>query len=145
MTKTVNRASYKSLQVSLEQLYFTVNGQKIHCFSDTPHLLKGLGNNFRKYNIKIGNCLVSWKFVENFYQRDQLKTISLAPKLTSKHEVKEEFSDMRVKVAVKVFSRTVAAGLYTHSTLGFYLQKLCTLLSSFIKLIGYLTASTVVP
>lgn len=90
----------------------------IKIFYDTPHLLKSIRNNLGKYDLKVGNNVVSWKYIEMFYEKDQQQNIKIAPKLSRKYIVKEGFSDMWVNLAAHVLSRIVAAGILTHTTLG---------------------------
>lgn len=102
---TINKAVYKGHGVTADHPSFSVDYHKVYSFFD-PHLLKSLRNDFRKYDIKIDNNIMSWKYV------DQLQSIRLAPKLTIKHIEKQALSDMRVSVAAQALSCTVAAGIF---------------------------------
>ncbi|XP_063859154.1 uncharacterized protein LOC135100120 [Scylla paramamosain] len=62
------------------------------------------------------NCLTKLQEA-NLIPKDKMN-IRLAPKLTDKHIYCNTFDKMRVCMATQVFSRTVAAGIDTHSSLG---------------------------
>lgn len=119
----VHRSMFRNLGATNNNPSFSVNNQSIHTFYDSPHLLKSLRNTLRKYNIKLGNNVVSWKHVVNFFENDSKQKLKLAPKLTQRHIHKQGFSDMRVNLAAQVFSRTVAAGMYTQATFGILPQE----------------------
>ena len=95
----------------------------MHYFYDSPHLLKSLRNTIKKYKLNIGGNVISWDHVVNFFLKDHEQKIRLAPKLTKKHMCEEGFSKMRVSLAAQVMSRTVAAGIYTHSIAGLLPQE----------------------
>jgi hypothetical protein len=52
----------------------------------------------------------SWKYIEEFYSKDQLLKNRIAPKLTKSHLQPTNFEKMRVKFATQVLSASVAAG-----------------------------------
>ena len=81
---------------------------------DPPHLLKCTRNNLKNHDIEIDGVKVSWKHIFNFYKKDRLMDIRLAPKLTPKHIIENNFQKMKVCLAAQVFSRSVAAGMYLH-------------------------------
>ena len=85
---------------------------------DTPHLLKSVRNNLMKYNFCTDSGVVKWQYIQEFYKSDKAMNIRLAPKLSDKHVYCNTFEKMRVRLASQVLSRTVAAGIYTHSVLG---------------------------
>lgn len=114
-----NRSVYRALQLTTEKPVFSVNDEAIHWFYDAPHLLKSLRNNLRKYDLKVQDNIVSWRYIEQFYAKDREQGIRLAPKLADHHLEKRGFSDMKVKYAAQILSRTVAAGVYTHAALGY--------------------------
>lgn len=114
-----NRAVFKALHMTEDKPVFSVNNVDIHLLYDAPHLLKSVRNNLRKYDLQVGEKLVSWHYVRDFYDKDKHQGIRLAPKLTDSHIEKCGYSDMKVKYAAQIFSRTVAAGVYTHASLGY--------------------------
>lgn len=136
-----NRALFKALQMTHEKPVFSVDNVDIHWFNDAPHLLKSVRNNLRKYDAKVAEKTVSWRHVRGFYEKDKNQGIKLAPKLTDPHIEKRGYSDMKVKFAAQIFSRTVAAGVYTHASLrilpseavytGEFLQNMDKLFDSF--------------
>lgn len=119
----VNRAVFKSLKMTTEEPFFCVNNIQVHWFYDAPHLLKSVRNNMRKYNLNVENAVVSWRYVKQFYEKDKEQDIRLAPKVGMQHIEKHGYSDMKVKLAAQVLSRTVAAGVFTHASLGLLPQE----------------------
>lgn len=114
-----HRSLFNSLSMTNESPEFVINGKRIHFFfHDSPHL-KSLRNNFRKYNLKMEENVLSWDHIDKFFKVDQTQEIRLAPKLTHLHIFKHGYSDMRVNLAAQEFSRTVSAGLHCHSVSGF--------------------------
>ncbi|KAE9523725.1 hypothetical protein AGLY_015866 [Aphis glycines] len=84
----------KKVFVSPSRPYFYVNEQKVIYMFDPPHLLKSTRNMFFKHN-----------FINT-------------PKLTHAHIYPGPFEKMRVYLAAKVFSHTVAATMQTNQSLG---------------------------
>lgn len=107
----------KLLSVSVEDPYITLNGEKIYFFFDTPHLLKCLRNNFKKYDFLHEDKICSWSHVVNFHAIDSKQIPRMAPKLTKKSIILPPFSPMRVCLATNVFSHSVHAGILCNVTL----------------------------
>ena len=63
-------------------------------FYDPPHLLKNVRNNLKKADLKVGDNMVSWQHIVDFYNIDKVQMIQLAPKLTDKHIQLPPFSAM---------------------------------------------------
>ena len=119
----VHRSLFQTLGMTKEDPSFIVNEERVHFFYDSPHLLKSLRNTILKYRLKAGGKVISWEHIKNFYLKDHELKIRLAPKLTNKYMCEEGFSKMRVSLAAQVMSRTVAAGIYTHSIAGLLPQE----------------------
>ena len=113
----VNRKLYKSLGVTTEKPYFCINDNKIWCMHDAPHLLKSVRNNLATYTIKSNDKLYKWAHIQDFFNKDSLLSIRLAPKLKKAHVNLSKFSKMRVNLAVQTLSRSVAAGMNIMATL----------------------------
>ncbi|KAF0706122.1 histone H1-II-like [Aphis craccivora] len=90
--------------------FFFVNGRKIFYVFDVPHLLKSTRNIFFKYQLTFLNSTTSKKHLVDFFESDQGLN-RLAPKLTEVHINPGPFQKMKVKLANKIFSKTVAAGM----------------------------------
>lgn len=101
----------KMLEITTDSPYFTVKEQQIAYFIDPPHAIKATRNNFYKHNIIYNDKLISWKFIEQFYEKDQKNQMRLAPKLTESHITPTNFERMQVRYATQILSATVAAGL----------------------------------
>ena len=113
-----NRSVFSKLDIFPISPGIIHNGEDIYFMYDSPHLLKSVRNNFMKYNISIDNDTAKWHYIRSFYEKDKKMSIRLAPRLTDKHIYCNTFDKMRVCMATQVFSRTVAAGIDTHSSLG---------------------------
>ena len=98
--------------------YFMHIGHKVYVFSDPPHLVKNVRNNLKKHGFNVDGNLVQWKHIEDFYLADSKLPIRMAPKLTSKHIELRPFASLSVKLATKVVSDSVAAGITTMVNLG---------------------------
>ena len=113
--KGVHRSLFNTLGMTPENPSFEINGERVHFFYDSPHLLKSLRNTLLKYDIKIGGKVISWEYIQKFFTIDHGQKIRLAPKLTKRYMCEDGFSKMQVSLATQVMSGTVAAGIYTHS------------------------------
>ena len=114
-----HRGLYTKLGATIEEPYFdhTHNDIESRIFTlwDTPHLLKSLRNNLINHDIQVGGIVVSWgpfRYLHEIQQQHP-KEFRMAPKLTSKHIQPNKFEKMRVFLATRVFSNTVAAALQT--------------------------------
>ena len=90
-----------------------VDGRKIFIFYDPLHLLKNVRNNLKKADLQVGDNMVSWQHIVDFYNFDKSQKIQMAPKLKDKHIDLPPFGSMRVNLAAQVLSHTVAAGIST--------------------------------
>ena len=113
-----NRQMFDIFGVSVDVPYVDVGGELVHFMYDPPHLVKCLRNNFMKYDFMFSGHRVCWQYIADFYNRDSRQKLKLAPKLTAKHFHLPPFAAMRVRLATQVFSHSVAAGIYTHVSLG---------------------------
>ena len=68
-------------------------------------------NNLKKADTKVGDKIVSWQHIVDFYNIDKGQTIQLPPKLKDKHIELPPFSAMRVNLAAQVSRHSVAAGI----------------------------------
>lgn len=60
------------------------NNEQIFFMYDTPHLIKGIGDNYIKYRCCMDGEIGKWEHIEFFYGKDKDLSIRLAPKLTYK-------------------------------------------------------------
>ena len=61
--------------------------------------------------MEVGDNMVSWLHIVDFYNIDKGQMIQLAPKLTDKHIQFPPFSAMWVNLAAQILSHSVAAGI----------------------------------
>ena len=80
-------------------------------FYDPQHLLKNVRNNLKKADLKVGDNMVSWQHIVDFYNIDKGQMMQLAPKLTDKHILLPPFLAMWVNLAAQILSHSVAAGI----------------------------------
>ena len=59
----------------------------------------------------MGEKIVSWQHIVDFYNIDKMQMIQMAPKLKERHIELPPFSAMRVNLAAQVLSHSVAAGI----------------------------------
>ena len=85
--------------------------KQVFVFYDPPHLLKNVRSNLKKADMKVGDKIVSWQHIVDFYNIDKGQTIQLAPKLKDKHLELPPFSAMRMNLAAQVLRHSVAAGI----------------------------------
>lgn len=71
-----------------------------------------------RYNFFINGCEVKWQYIKDFYEKDSIMSLCLAPKLSPKHIYCNNFEKMHVCLAAEVFSRSVAAGIHTYIEFG---------------------------
>jgi len=108
--------------------------RKIYFFSDVPHLMKTLRNNFenshghnKTRNLMLSELEISWQHIVDRYTQDLgmnrgAPGLRMLPKLTEDHITLSPRLRMRVYLAVQVLSKSVADGLkqqnrpYTAST-----------------------------
>lgn len=103
--------------VTHENPYFVVRDKKIFYMFDVPHLFKSLRNNLLNYNFLFQGKVASWQHIITFYNKDKQQNLRLAKNLTDAHLFPNGFQKMKVKLAVQIFSHTVASSLFTYVSL----------------------------
>ena len=74
------------------------------------YLLKNIRNNLKNHGFAQVESAIKLSFIEAFYEFDKDLSIRMAPKLTENHIYLKPFTSMRVNLAAKVLSLSVAAG-----------------------------------
>ena len=115
---STNQQMFRLFNVTVDKPVAQLYGRQVVFMFDPPHLLKSIRNNLMKYDFLIGDKLVSWKYIKEFYESDSSLKIRMAPKLSKKHIELPPFAAMRVFLAAQVLSHTVAAGISTYVALG---------------------------
>lgn len=100
-------------RVTQTQPFINFNGENIYFFHDSPHLIKSMRNNFKKYDFVRGDELCSWSDLTEFYNLDKNKTPILAPRLKTIHINLPPFSPMRVCLATQTLGHSVSSGMMT--------------------------------
>jgi len=94
------------------QLFINFKGENIYFFHDSPHLIKSVRNNLKKYNFSYDNDSCSWSDLANFYNLDKNKKPRLAPLLNKIHMDLPPFSP-NVCFAIQTLSHYVSSGKMT--------------------------------
>ncbi|XP_022161765.1 uncharacterized protein LOC111027676 [Myzus persicae] len=95
------------------QPFININDENIYFFHDSPHLIKSVRNNLKKYNFSYENDSCSWSDLADFYNLDKNKKPRLAPRLNKIHMDLPPFSPMRVCLATQTLSHSVSSGMMT--------------------------------
>ncbi len=108
-----NRAMLTRLGVTKEQPFFSVDGIRVFCLWDPPHLIKNIRNNWRHHGFALDGDEITWGILEDLYAYDSRQEIRLCCRLTKKHVHLPPFASMRVRFATQVLSHSVAVGIKT--------------------------------
>ncbi|KAF0704195.1 THAP-type domain-containing protein, partial [Aphis craccivora] len=109
-----NRRMFSLLGATYNNPSVDINGQKLFLIYDMPHLIKSLRNNLLDGNIKIENKLISFKDIKKSYEIDlKSNTARAMCKITPAHIAPNAFKKMSCKLAIQIFSRSVAAAIKT--------------------------------
>eukprot|EP00102_Acyrthosiphon_pisum_P020139 XP_016657349.1 PREDICTED: uncharacterized protein LOC107882849 [Acyrthosiphon pisum] len=95
------------------QPFINFNGENIYFFYNSPHLIKSVRNNLKKYNFSYDNDSCSLPDLADFYNLDKNKKPRLAPRLNKIHMDLPPFSPMRVCLATQTLSHSVSSGMMT--------------------------------
>lgn len=107
-----NRGFYSHLGVSSENYAIEIGGKKIFCMYDVPHLFKSLRNNLLTGIYMYDGKIISLTDVRETYNIDaRSKTARAMPKITPCHLKPNKFKRMSCRLALQVFSRSVAAAI----------------------------------
>lgn len=104
------------LKITIDEPFLTFEDEKIYFMYDTPetpHLIKSVRYNLKKYDFIYKNEVYSWSDIIQFYNIDKNKVPRLAPKLKDQHIQLPPFSPMRVCLATQTFSHTVSSAMFT--------------------------------
>jgi len=109
-----NYSALKHLGFNKENPFIEIKGHTVYSIFDVPHIIKYFRNNF-----KFKDQEVSFSDIRLAYNIDKLSSTSRALlKLTNSHMNPEPFQKMNCKLALQVFSNSVAAVLKTCVTTG---------------------------
>lgn len=98
---------------------FTVNDETIVTFYDVPHLLKCTRNALLKCKIRFDNKIATFEHIKTAFEIDQTRPFKQVHKLTVQDfNFKDSFIKMRVKIAARQLSATVAAAINSMTACG---------------------------
>ena len=109
-----NRSMLKQLNVTPENPFFISNGKKIYAIFDVPHLFKSFRNNMLNGNFNLNGKIIRFEDIRRTYEIDkENKKSRMLMKLTHSHLQPDNFQKMNVKLAVQIFSHSVASAIRT--------------------------------
>lgn len=112
-----NQSTFRSLGISKEKPYFDFEldnqSYRIVAIFDPMHLIKSVRNNLLNGNYIRDGKIITFSDIRLVYELDKNKTIRALPKLTESHIFPTTFQRMNVKLAMQVFSHSVASAIET--------------------------------
>lgn len=94
--------------------FIEVKGKQIYSIFDVPHLFKNLRNNFKSNNFIFKGKETSFKDLKDVYEIDKKSGTSRALlKITDSHMNPGPFQLMSCKLAMQLFSNSMAAAMET--------------------------------
>ena len=76
-----NRNLFESiLGANPKKPYFFAAESMVFVMYDPPHLVKNIRNNLKKHGLNVGGTPVLWQYIREFYERDSVLPIRMAPK-----------------------------------------------------------------
>ncbi|KAF0717771.1 Uncharacterized protein FWK35_00034244, partial [Aphis craccivora] len=116
---TNNVAALKKLGISKEKPYFNVGTNTIFSIFDVPHIIKNFRNNLLKDDFIYKGQRITFNDIKKTYDIDKSSGTSRALlKITDSHIQPGPFQKMSCKLALQVFSHSVAATMKTCITTG---------------------------
>lgn len=107
-------ALVKDLKMTKEKPFVEVKGQKIYSIFDVPHIFKNLRNNFKSNNFIFKGKETSFKDLRDVYEIDKNSGTSRSLlKITDSHMNPGPFQLMSCKLAMQLFSNSMAATIET--------------------------------
>lgn len=92
--------------------FILVDENQVNFLFDTPHLPNCSRNNLHKHDLSIGNTLLLWKYIVDFYKHKHPLWLQLAKKKIIDRDIYETpFGNMKEKFAVQVLSDTLSGAL----------------------------------
>ncbi|CAI6353969.1 unnamed protein product [Macrosiphum euphorbiae] len=129
-----NYSALKHLGCCKEKPFVEIKGKTIYSIFDVPHIFKNFRNNFLKYNFKYKGQEVSFSDIKLAYNIDKTSNTSRALlKLTDSHMNPNPFQKMNCKLALQVFSNSVAAVLKTCIATGKIKSKTAAATADFVQ------------
>ncbi len=108
-----NQTMLAHLGVTKEEPYFHVDGARVFCLWDPPHLIKNIWNNWRNHGWLLDGDFITWSILEDRFVYDSKQDIRMCCCLSRKHVYLPPFASMRVRFATQVLSHSVAVGIKT--------------------------------
>lgn len=109
-----NRGALKILGVSEEKPYFYIKNYKIFAIFDVPYLFKSIRNNLLNAIFEHKNKIFNFDVIKKTFEIDQSSDSARAlPKISERHLKPNSFEKMSCKLALQVFSKTMAAAIRT--------------------------------
>jgi DNA transposase THAP9 len=105
-------ALIKDLNMTKDKPFIEINGRKVFSIFDVPHLYKNLRNNFIKNNFIYKGNETSFQDLKDTYELDKNSNTSRSLlKITNNHINPGPFQLMSCKLAMQLFSNSMAASM----------------------------------
>lgn len=120
------KRKYAHKDENFNEDFFEIDERKVVPLFDPPHLIKGLRNNFIKYNVQFvmdqKTYVAKWEHIVKAYKMDPyLGSLRTMPKLTDRHINPNHINKMKVSLCTQVMSRTVAIAINLMAVSGIFL------------------------
>lgn len=109
-----NRGAFRLLGVTENNPFFLLNGSKIVALFDVPHLFKSIRNNLISGMFKLNEKIINFDIIKQTFKIDSGSASGrVLTKITERHLNPNDFEKMSCKLALQVFSKTMAAAIKT--------------------------------
>lgn len=136
---TNNQGVFRLLGVSKHKPHFTCNKSKIFALFDVPHLFKSIRNNLVSSVFKLNEKVIDFNIIKKTVEIDQSSASGRTlTKITEKHLDPNPFEKMSCKLALQVFSKTMAAAIKTCVSIKKIPEKLGTDTAEFVLILNNL-------
>lgn len=116
-----NRGLLKQLNISVTKPWFVnpANPSKlVYVFADVPHLLKLIRNHFIDSGFIINGEEISKEIIEELLLKTKTSDLNITYKITKENLTVKNAQRQKVKLAAKLFSRTIAQAIIRGASLG---------------------------
>ena len=128
----LNQKAILKLKITEYNPFIERHGRKIYFNYDTPHLIKCWRNNLINHDYEDENGTISWSAIVELRELECNKSSRAAPKLTDRHINPNNFQKMNVKLAVQVFSGSVARAMMTGLNTNELINPNCLITANFV-------------
>lgn len=111
---TNNQGAFRLLGVTKNCPFFMSNGSKIVAIFDVPHLFKSIRNNLISGVFRLNEKTINFDIIRDTFKIDSGSVSGrVLTKITERHLNPNDFEKMSCKLALQIFSKTMAAAIKT--------------------------------